>query len=137
MAVGTSVAGRVFVGGMVTVGVSEGVGDSSGVRLVPVPVPRVAKNTITEATMITTARIPIAAGRLSLISGMRLAWTDFSDFLASFCSGLAVNSVPHTRHRVAFSLRRVPQVGQTFVLLEVGSRVIRAEIIPSNDFTHF
>ena len=73
MAVGTSVAGRVFVGGMVTVGETVGVGDSSGVKLVAVPPLLKAKNTTTDAIMITTARIPTAAGRLNLISGMRLA----------------------------------------------------------------
>ena len=34
----------------------------------------------------------------------------FFDFTAAF----AVSSVPHTRQRVAFSLRRVPQVGHIF-----------------------
>jgi hypothetical protein len=39
---------------------------------------------------------------------------------------------------VAFSLRRVPQVGQTFVLLlEMGSWLIRAKIIPLNKNTFY
>jgi hypothetical protein len=53
---------------------------------------------------------------------MRLACTDFSAFFTTFGAGCALNSVPQTRHREAFSLKRVPQVGQIFVLLlEMGS----------------
>ena len=59
-----------------------------------------------------TANAPNANGRLNVISGIRLAVmppvSAFFDFVAAF----AVSSVPHTRQRVAFSLRRVPQVGQ-------------------------
>jgi hypothetical protein len=62
---------------------------------------------------------------------MRLACTDRSAFLATLGSGFAPNSVPQTRQRVAFSLNLVPQVGQIFVLVEAGSGLIRAEIIPS------
>jgi hypothetical protein len=61
---------------------------------------------------------PSAAGNPSVISGIRLACTDLSTFFAAFfCSsaGWADNSVPHTRQRVALSLKRVPQVGQTWV----------------------
>lgn len=115
-----SVAGRVAVGGMVAVGVSVGV---------PVISDDIAfgsfgtaKNVMAAATMITVAKTPSAAGRLRRISGMRLACTDFSAFLAAFGAGCGLNSVPQTRQRVAFSLKRVPQVGQTFVLLlEMGS----------------
>jgi hypothetical protein len=42
---------------------------------------------------------------------MRLACipdSAFFDFVAAF----ALSSVPHTKQRVAFSLKRVPQVGQ-------------------------
>ncbi|PWB71744.1 MAG: hypothetical protein C3F07_13365 [Anaerolineales bacterium] len=63
---------------------------------------------------------PSAAGRLRVISGMRLACIPDSAFL-DFGAAFAVNSVPHTRQRVAFSLKRVPQVGQTFVFCEEGS----------------
>ena len=73
MAVGISVAGSVLVGGMVIVGVSDGVGDSSEPRLAAPPVDLSAKATITEATIMITARIPIAAGRVNRISGIRLA----------------------------------------------------------------
>jgi hypothetical protein len=44
--------------------------------------------------------------------------SDFFDFGAA----VAASSVPHTRQRVAFSLKRVPQVGQTLVFcVEEGS----------------
>ena len=66
------------VGGWLAVGDKVGVGDSAGVSGVPPPAPvRNTKNIMAAATMITTARIPTAAGRLRLISGMRLACTDF------------------------------------------------------------
>jgi hypothetical protein len=74
--------------------------------------------------MITTVRIPSAAGKLKVTTGIRLACTDFSTFFAALGSGFAVNSVPQTRQRVAFSLKRVPQVGQIFVLVELVSRLI-------------
>jgi hypothetical protein len=44
---------------------------------------------------------------------MRAPCTDFSDL--AFGLGVALNSLPHTTHRVAFSVRRVPQVGHNFV----------------------
>ena len=120
MAVGISVAGRVLVGGMVAVGVSVGVPVISGASAFGSL--GTTKNVTAAAMMMTIARTPKAAGRLSRISGMRLACTDFSAFLAAFGAGCALNSVPQTRQRDAFSLKRVPQVGQTFVLLlEIGS----------------
>jgi hypothetical protein len=64
---------------------------------------------------------------------MRLACTDRSAFLAALGSGFAPNSVPQTRQRVAFSLNLVPQVGQTFVLVDEGSGLIRGRIIPSKE----
>lgn len=127
----------VAVAGKVTVGVSVGVGISPA-AFVPPPSPRlIANRTITAAMTTTAARMPTAAGRLKVISGMRLAWIDLSTFLTAFGSGLEVNSAPHTRQRVAFSLKRVPQVGQIFVFDEVVSGFIRAEIIPLNDFINF
>jgi hypothetical protein len=45
---------------------------------------------------------------------MRLACIPVSVFL-DFGAAFAVSSVPHTGHLVAFSLKRVPQVGQTLV----------------------
>ena len=120
------------MGGWVAVGVSVGVGVSTAENAASSF--GTAKNVMAAAMMITIASTPTAAGRLKRISGMRLARTDFSAFLTTFGSGRALNSVPQTRQRAAFSLRRVPQVGQTFVLLEEGSRVIRAKIIPSNNY---
>ena len=120
MEVGISVAGSVAVGGGLAVGVSVGVAVSTVSNVPGGALARNEKNTMDAATMITTARIPTAAGKLKVIAGMRLACTDLSTFFAAFGSGRALNSVPHTRQRVAFSLKRVPQVGQTFVLLEVG-----------------
>ncbi len=124
MDVGISVAGMVAVGGGLAVGVSVGVAVST-VSSVPSGNPwRITKYTVTAATTITTARIPTAAGKLKVIAGMRFACTDLSAFLAALGSGRALNSVPHTRQRVAFSLKRVPQVGQIFVLLGLDSRLI-------------
>jgi hypothetical protein len=64
-----------------------------------------------------TAIKPSAAGKPSVISGIRLACTDFSTCFEAFLSSFAfaVNSVPHTKQRVALSLKRVPQVGHTWV----------------------
>ncbi len=56
---------------------------------------------------------PSATGRLRVISGMRGPWIDFAEVAA-----VGVSERPHTRHREAFSLTRVPQVGQTFVGVE-------------------
>jgi hypothetical protein len=127
--VGVSVAGWVAVGGTVTVGVCVRVGISVGVKAVGF-VARNAKNTTAATAIRMTARIPSAAGRLNLISGIRLAWIDFSAFLTTFASGRVPSSVPQTRQRVAFSPNRVPQVGQTFVFCEEVSGFIRWKIIP-------
>ena len=121
---GISVAGSVAVGGGLAVGVSVGVAVSTVVNVPSGALARKEKNAIEAATMITIARMPTAAGRLKVTTGMRLACTDLSTFFAAFGSGRVLNSVPHTRQRIAFSLKRVPQVGQTFVLLEVDSGLI-------------
>ena len=132
MEVGMSVAGRVFVGGMVAVGVSVGVPVTSGASAFGSF--GTTKKVMAAATIMTVARTPNAAGRLRRISGIRLACTDCSAFFTTFGAGCALNSVPQTRQRDAFSLKRVPQVGQIFVLLlDVGSGVIRARIIPLNN----
>lgn len=130
--------GTVTVGDGDAVGVSEGVG-VSGLSNVPTgALARTVKKTIAPTAMTTASKMPTAAGKLSFTSGRRLACTVFSLFLTDLgLLGCAVNSVPHTRQRRALSLRRVPQVGQTFVLLEVGSGLIRAEIIPSNRNANF
>jgi hypothetical protein len=116
------------VAGSVEVGVSDGVGVSLLSNVPAGARERNEKNAMDAATIITTARIPTAAGKLKVIAGMRLACTDFSTFFTALSSGLALNSVPHTRQRIALSLRRVPQVGQTFVLLELVSRLIRQKL---------
>ena len=125
VAVGISVAGRVAVGGWVAVGVSVDVAVSTESKVVPAGRRlRNEKYAMDAATIMTTASTPTAAGKLKVIAGMRLACTDLSLFLTTFGSGLALNSVPQTRQRVAFSLRRVPQVGHIFVLLVVDSGLI-------------
>lgn len=136
VAVGMSVGINVAVAGKVTVGVSVGV-DISPVPPVPAGGFRNAKNTTMAAKTISTARMPTAAGRLKVTSGMRLACTDLSAFFTTLASGRGVNSVPHTRQRVALSLKRVPHVGHIFVLFEVGAGLIGAEIIPLNVFANF
>lgn len=72
MGVGVSVAGWVTVAGTVTVGVCVRVGISVGVKAVGFAA-RKEKNTIAATTIRMTARMPSAAGRLNLISGIRLA----------------------------------------------------------------
>ena len=55
---------------------------------------------------------PIATGRLNDKVGMRGPWTEES--VSLFGVAVVVIARPHTKQRVAFSLRRVPQVGHTF-----------------------
>jgi hypothetical protein len=55
---------------------------------------------------------------------MRLACTAL--FLDLFVSAVDLSSLPHTRQRVAFSLKRVPQVGQSFVTAVGVSGLIEA-----------
>ena len=54
---------------------------------------------------------------------MRDPWTDFLD--SDFDFGVTLNSVPHTTQRVAFSVTRVPHVGQSLVEI-VSGLIIRA-----------
>jgi hypothetical protein len=82
-----------------------------------------------------TASNPIAAGRLSVIDGNLLPCTTFADWDAST---VLTKSAPHTRHRVASSFTRVPQVGQIFVGEVFDSRVIiinGLEMVP--DLAHY
>jgi hypothetical protein len=122
--VGTSVDVGISVAGRVAVGVSVGVAVSTVSNVPSGALARNEKNATEAAIRTTTTRMPTAAGKLKVTTGMRLACTDFSTFLAALGSGFAVNSVPHTRQRVAFSLRRVPQVGQIFVLEGLVSMLI-------------
>src|SRR5688572_13344918 len=136
-----SVGINVWVGASVPVGVIVPVADGvtstvDSVRVVPVRPACRLKYTAAAPINIIVTSAPNAAGRLSVISGIRLAWTFVSAFF-DFVVAFAVSSVPHTRQRVAFSLRRVPQVGHTFVFCDEGSWSIRAEIIPLNPFHPF
>lgn len=76
----------------------------------------------------TNAMIPSATGRLRVISGIRVPWID----LLFFAFSVVVILVPHTGQREAFSLKRVPQVGQSLVGLVSGliGFLYQGEIIP-------
>jgi hypothetical protein len=101
----------VSVGVTVWVGVMVGLGTAVGgwIWLVPFSVKYNPAAPMTNKP----ARMANATGRLSVTSGMRAPWTAFSDF--AFDLGVALNSLPHTTQRVAFSVKRVPQVGQSLV----------------------
>jgi len=116
--VGVSVGTRVSVGVGVIVTVSVGLG--TVVLSGSLPVPFNVKNKANAPTTNKTARSPRAIGKLRVTSGMRAPRTDFSDF--AFGLGVALNSLPHTTQRDAFSASRVPQVGQS--LVGVGSGLI-------------
>ena len=129
VAVGTGVELAASVNTTVRVGVGVKVGVPPVVPAAagPLPVMRITKNTSAAPTIRNRASSPSTTGRLRVISGMRLAWVA-AGFLASM---VWLSSVPHTRQRVAFSARRVPQVGQIFVFgVDVVSGLIRDKIIP-------
>ena len=112
VSVGRAVGGRVSVAVGVIVGVSVAVPSAVGsVIVAPVSPDRRLKYTAAAPTSRMSVRAPSAAGRLNVISGMRLACMPVSAFF-DFAEAFAVISVPQTRQRVALSLRRVPQVGQ-------------------------
>ena len=112
---GASVGKGVMVDVGVIVAVAVGLPTAVGVMICVPPTPtRKPKYTTAAPTSRINTSAPSAAGRLSLTSGMRLACMPVSTFF-DFGAAFAVSSVPHTRQRVAFSLKRVPQVGQTFV----------------------
>src|SRR6266545_2088691 len=108
MAVGASVTVEVGVIVAVSVGVPTAVG---GVIVAPLTPELRIKYTIKAPINKTATNAPSAIGRLRVISGMRLACIPDSAFF-DFAAAFALNSVPHTKQRVAFSLKRVPQVGQ-------------------------
>lgn len=62
---------------------------------------------------------PRNPGKLRVISGMRGPWTG----LAGAVGVAGVRLAPHTRQRVAFSLRRVPQFGHVFEGLVVSGLI--------------
>ena len=108
MSVGAKVSVGVGVIVTVPVGVPASVG---GVKVVPLTPELRIKYTTNAPINKTATSAPSAIGRLRVISGMRLAPIPDSAFF-DFVAALAVSSVPQTRQRVAFSLKRVPQVGQ-------------------------
>ena len=108
---GRDVGGNVSVGVGVIVGVSVAVPSAVGsVSVVPVIPARRLKYTAAAPISRISVRAPRAAGKLNVISGMRVACMPPSAFF-DFAT-LEVSSVPQTKQRVALSLRRVPQVGQ-------------------------
>lgn len=121
MGVAVSVAGSVTVAVRDAVGVSEGVAVSE----VSLSAPRGTRKKVSPAaTRMIANNDPMAAGRLSVTCGRLAALTERSACLTALGWGCAPNSVPHTKQRTAFSLRRVPQVGHILVLLEFDSWVI-------------
>jgi hypothetical protein len=109
VSVGVSVGRRVSVGVSVIVTVSVGLGIA--VLSGSFPVPFNVTNNASAPTTRNTASKPSATGRLRVTSGIRAPWTVFSDL--AFGLGVALNSLPHTTQREAFSASRVPQVGQS------------------------
>ncbi len=73
---------------------------------------RRAKKTMIAPMPRKTASNPIAAGRLNVMDGMRLPWTTLADWSVF---SIFARSAPQTRHLVASSFTRVPQVGQILV----------------------
>lgn len=100
----------VMVGVCVTVGVDVAVGIAVGSTTRPED--RRVKKTAVAPMATKSANNPRAAGRVSVNSGMRLPCTVF---LADEAGAEVERLVPHTTHLIAFSLTRVPQVGQIFV----------------------
>ena len=109
-----------FVGGGsvgVNVGVPVKVAVAEGVTgMITLGLVFRAKNTMTAPIVRKKASKPSAAGRLSVISGIRLPCTAFAG-RAGFTA--LPSSAPQTRQRVASSLKRVPQVGQSLVDVEI------------------
>jgi hypothetical protein len=84
------------------------------------PVPRKTRKIKPAPTASTININPMANGRLKVISGKRAPlMAELDDSTDAF----PVKVRPHTRQRVADSLMRVPQVGQTLVE-EMGSGLI-------------
>ena len=108
---GVSVEMKVSVGVKVSVTVWVIVG--MAVALGSLPVPFRAMNNETAPMMRNKANKPSAAGRLKVNCGIRAPWMLLSTFAVGF--GVALKTLPQTTHREAFSARRVPQVGHSFV----------------------
>ena len=107
------------VGVKVIVEVGEGVGDTTGSGLL-----RKAKNTSTAPSPRNRASKPRAAGRLTVIVGIRLPWTALEDV----ASAPPLTSVPQTRQRVASSGSFVPQVGHSSIDFAPDSSIILARL---------
>jgi len=114
--VGVSVAIGVSVGVGVTVAVVVALGMAVESGSLPVPF-NVAYNA-DAPIIIKSAKSPNATGKLKVSCGILAPCTDLSDF--TFGLATALNSVPQTTQRAAFSARRVPQVGQSFVSVVSG-----------------
>lgn len=106
--VGSGVGVKVGVGVVVIVGVV--VGDGTGVGSNTRPVDWRVKKTAAAPTVMNKANKPRATGRLRVSSGIFVPCTGLGVFEAM----AAPNSVPQTTHLTAFSLTRVPHVGQIF-----------------------
>jgi hypothetical protein len=121
--IGVYVAAMVAVAvGMLTVLVGVKVTVGVGVGLVTFPVPFKMRKTMAAPKANTRTINPNAAGRLNFNSGRRGLSTGL-DWVGFGVEGTE-KLRPHTKQRVAFSLNRVPQVGQTFVLELVFSGLI-------------
>jgi hypothetical protein len=110
--VGACVGVRVMVGVIVMVGLAVGVLVSVVITADSTePFELITKKIKTAPSVRKRANKTSAAGKLSVISGNLFARTSEEFLGVLLCSSL----VPQTRHRVADSLRRVPQTGQSFV----------------------
>jgi len=107
---------EVIVGVTVNVAVAVGVIGTTTSGLL-----RKAKKTMMAPIARKIANKPMAAGRLRVISGIRLPWMALAVFLGI---PVVLRSAPHTRQRVASSLNRVPQVGHNLVGVVVVSGLI-------------
>jgi len=99
---------RVTVGVGLCSNVGEGLAVAVGSGGATWPVPRNIRKIIPPPTARTINNNPSASGRLKVISGSRCERTVF-DFLVA---ADMVKVLPQTKQRFAFSLKRVPHVGQ-------------------------
>lgn len=111
---GSGVSVTVGVGLCSNVGDGLAVGVASGAAIWPEP--RRIRKIIPPPIASTMKRAPIAKGKLKVISGSRWVRTALI-FLVSVD---IVNVLPHTKHLLALSPKRVPQVGHIFDLLFSG-----------------
>ena len=124
VSVAAAVGAIVGEGVLVLVGANVIVGVAVGAATLPVDC-RIRKTRAAPSPRIRMIK-PMAAGRLNFSSGNLGPWIGLAVTLA-FC--LAVNERPHTRQRVAFSLRRVPHVGHTLLVEVVDSGLIISSIL--------